>query len=186
MATAELVDNRFPLITCEQFFKLPEPGGNVTHELHFGELVKVRYSNKGQYDLQTLIRDILVRTLHQNRWIIGIEMPYGLTPGFDVRAADVGVTARKKWDAVSDDDYLIGSPDLVIQIKSRSNRDDKMEQDAVVHITHGASAVWLVKSERREIIVVTASSRTVYGPDEKIKLPAPLSATIALHEIFPS
>lgn len=69
---------------------------------------------------------------------------------------------------------MIGSPDLVVQIKSRSNRDRKMEEDAIAHITHGASAVWLVNPERREIVVVTGDS---------IELPAPLSETITLDEI---
>ena len=30
-----------PLMTTEQFFALPEPIGDFTYELHFGELVKV-------------------------------------------------------------------------------------------------------------------------------------------------
>jgi uncharacterized protein (DUF111 family) len=59
-----------------------------------------------------------------------------------------------------------------------------MEEDAIVHITHGASAVWLVKPERREIIVVTATSRTVYGAGGRIPLPAPFSTEIAVDEIF--
>ena len=66
--------------------------------------------------------------------------------------------------------------------KTRSN----IEEDAIVHITHGAAAVLLVKPERREIIMVTASSRTVYGPGEQIELPAPLSSTIAVDDIFPA
>jgi hypothetical protein len=84
----------------------------------------------------------------------------------------------------SDDGYLIGSSDLIVRITSRSNRDRKMEEDAVAHITHGASAVWLVKPERREIIVVTAVSRTVYGAGDRIPLAAPFSTEIALDEIF--
>jgi hypothetical protein len=59
-----------------------------------------------------------------------------------------------------------------------------MEEDAVAHITHGASSVWLVKPERREIIVVAATSRTVYGVGDRIELPAPFSKEIALDEIF--
>jgi len=175
-----------PLMTVEEFFELPEPVGEFTYELHFGELVKVGRAKKGHYDLQSLICDILKRALGLKRWRIDIEMPYGLTPGYDARAADVGVALRKRWDAIPDDGYLIGSPDLVVQVKSRSNRDRKMEEDALVHITHGASAVLLVKPERREIIMVTASSRTVYGRGERIELPAPLSTAIAVNDIFPA
>ncbi len=112
-------------------------------------------------------------------------MPYGLTADYDVRAADVGVASRKAWDEIPEDGYLIGSPYLVVQVKSPSNRDRKMEEDAIVHITHGASAVWLVKPERRESVVVTASSRTVYAQGEQIDLPVPLSGAISLSAILP-
>jgi Uma2 family endonuclease len=130
------------------------------------------------------IRDILIRALGEKDWMGEIEMPYGLTPGYDARAADVGVTLRKTWDTVPEEGYLIGSPVLVVEIKSRSNRDRSMEQDAIAHITHGASAVWLVKPEQREIIVLTAASRRVYELAEQIELTAPLSGTIALGEVF--
>ena len=43
---------------------------------------------------------------------------------------------------------------------------------------------WLVEPERREIVVVTASSRTAYGPGEQIELPAPLSTAISVNTIF--
>lgn len=175
----------FPLMTAEQFFALPEPTGDFTYELHFGELVEVGRAKKHHFDLQRLIRDILSKALDAKKWLIEIEMPYGLTPTYDVRAADVGVCARKAWDAVPEESYLIGSPKLVVQVKSRSNRDRKMEEDAIVHITHGASAVWLVKPARREIIVVTASSRTVYGQGQRIELPFRPSAMIAVNEVFP-
>lgn len=173
-----------PLMTVEQFFELPEPVGDFTYELHFGELIQVGRAKKTHIDLQSKIRDIFVREFGQKQWRIEIELPYGLTSGYDARAADVGVASRQEWDKVPGDGYLIGSPYLVVQIKSRSNRDRKMEQDAIDHITHGASAVWLVKPERREIVVVTASSRTIYGPGEQIELPAPLSATVSVSEIF--
>src|ERR1019366_4383729 len=90
----------FPLMTSEQFFALPEPQGDFTYELHFGELVQVGRPKKKRFDLQSLIRDVLARALGERRWQIEIEMPYGLTAGFDVRAADVGVSRREVWDAV--------------------------------------------------------------------------------------
>jgi hypothetical protein len=154
----------FPLMTSEQFFALPEPQGDFTYELHFGELVKVGRPKKKHFDLQSLIRDVLVKALGEQRWRIEIEMPYGLTAGFDVRAADVGVSRREVWDAV---------------------RDRKMEEDAVAHITHGASMVWLVRPDRREILAVTSASRRLYGADQQIELPSPLLAVIAVASIFP-
>ena len=65
-----------PLMTAEQFFALPEPVGNFTRELHFGEVVEVELPRKGLYDLQSRIRDLLVKTLGRKRWLAEIEMPY--------------------------------------------------------------------------------------------------------------
>lgn len=171
-----------PLMTTEQFFDLPEPVGDFTYELHFGELVKVGRAKKPHYKLQRMIRDILIRHLGEARWTIDIEMPYGLIQTYDARAADVGVVAKPQFE--NDDDYIIGSPVLVVEVKGRSNRDRKMEWDAIDHITHGAAAVWLIKPERREIVMITSTARTVYGSGQQIELPAPLSAAIPVDEIF--
>jgi Uma2 family endonuclease len=174
----------YPLMTAEQFFDLPEPAGDFTHELHFGELVSVGRAKTEHYDLQRLIRDILIRSLGADRWIIDIEMPYGLVEGFDARAADVGVTLRSRWKAIPRKGYLIGSPDFVVHVKSRSNRDRKLEEDALAHITHGAAGVWLVEPERPEIVLITPLARTVYGPGDRMELPAPLAAVVSVDEIF--
>ena len=91
-----LMASALPPMTAEEFFALPEPTGDFTYELHFGELIKVGRSKKGHLDLQSLIRRSLERMLSPKRWRIEIEMPYGLTPGYDARAADVGVAFKKK------------------------------------------------------------------------------------------
>jgi hypothetical protein len=54
-------------MTSEQFFELPDPTGNFTYELYFGELVKVGRPKKRHYSLQRLIRDILLRRLNSPR-----------------------------------------------------------------------------------------------------------------------
>ena len=58
-----------------------------------------------------------------------------------------------------------------------------MEEDAVFPITHGASAVWLVKPEWRGHRG-NGTARTVYGAGDSIELLAPFSIEIALDEIF--
>src|SRR5258708_30788737 len=87
-------------MTVEQFFELPEPDGHFTYELHFGEVIKVGRPNKEHYDLQSRIRDILERVLGTKRLRIDTEMPYGLSTGYDARAADVGIVLRTIWDTI--------------------------------------------------------------------------------------
>ncbi len=174
----------FPLITVEEFFDLPEPAGEFTYELHFGEIVQVGRPKKRHYTLQLRIQRLLQELLDENKWVAGVEMPYGLTPGYDARAADIGVVSLEQFNAIPEEGYLIGSPDLVIQVKSRSNRDRKMEEDAVAHITHGAQCVLLLKPERGEIVAITASSRRVYGRGESLVIESPFSLAISVDDFL--
>jgi Uma2 family endonuclease len=171
-----------PLMTVEQYLELPDPPGPFLWELHFGELVKVGKPKRSHYNLQMLLLDLLRELLPAREWVVGVEMPYGLAPGYDSRAADVGVASRTRWEADPEADYMIGSPYLVIQVKSRSNRDRKDEENAILHITHGANAVWLVKPECREVVVITSMSRTVYTAAES--LPLPNGKSLPVSEIF--
>jgi Uma2 family endonuclease len=157
-----------PLMTTEQFFALPEPGGGVRQELHFGVIVHVDLPRKSRFDRSCAIRDSLFSRLDQRHWRIGTSMPYGLTRSYDSRAADVAVCSQARWQAVAGDDFLIGSPELVIQIKSPSNRDRQMEREALAHLTHGASAVWIVKPDQNEVVVLTAASRQVLRRGEEL------------------
>ena len=106
MSTAPVL----PLMTIEEYDKLPDPAGGFKYELHFGELVKVGQPKKGHNSLQHLIFDVLSRKLSPELWEVRIEMPYGLTQTYDARATDVGVVSREVWDAIPDDAFLIGSP----------------------------------------------------------------------------
>ena len=162
-------------MTAREYFALPEPTGGFLWELHFGELVRKDLPTKRAWNLKQLIRDLLAKKLGRS-WVVGMELPYGLTLGNDVRAADVGVVPRKIWEAHPDADCLIGSPDIVVQLAE--------EQDVLLHIIHGASAVWLVKPERREVVAVTASSRQVCTAVQTIPLPG--SASIGVSDIFPA
>ena len=78
------------------------------------------------------------------------KCPTGSTPTYDARATDVGVVLREVSETIPRRRNLIGSPVLVVEVKSPSNRDRKMEQDAILHLTHGACAVLIVREENRQ------------------------------------
>jgi hypothetical protein len=164
-------------MTAREYFRLPDPKGGFVWELHLGELVRVGIPVMGIYRLQQRICEFLEEAFDRKQWLVGIEMPYGLVRGNDVRGADVGVVLREAWDATTGD-VFIGSPDIVVQVK----RDRKMEEDAMLHVAHGASAVWLVKPDRKEVVVITAAARQVYGVGQAIPLPG--SASIDVSDIF--
>jgi Uma2 family endonuclease len=174
----------FPLMTVEQFDALPEPRGNFTYELHFGRLVKVGRAKKSHYLLQCFVRDLLRRHVDSKKWFTEIEMAYNLVEGYDARAADVAVVSRERYDKVPGEGYLTVSPELVVFIKSRSNRDTQIEKDAIECLTHGAEAAWYVKYNPDVVYVYTAAGKKEYRPGQSIPLPASMSGRIKVRDIF--
>ena len=162
-------------MTAREYFELPEPTGGFIWELHFGELVRKALPTRYIYNLKQRIAQRIRRKLSTGDWLVDIEMPYGLSPDNDVRGADVGVVLLNAWNSYPDADCFIGSPAIVVQIE--------IEEEAPLHLTHGAQAVWLVKPERHEIIVITASSRQSYGHGQTIPLPG--KASLEVNAIFP-
>lgn len=174
----------FPLITVEEFDTLPDPKGNFTYELQFGRLVEVGRSRKAETLLQWSVRDRLSGLLDTRRWFIEIEIPYNLVEGYDARAADVGVVTMARFEKVPDDGWLIGSPELVVFVKSRSNSDKQVEKNAIECLTHGAEAVWSVKRNPEITYVYTASGKKEYRPGQSIPLPSSMSGRIKVRDIF--
>ena len=176
----------FPLMTVEEFDALPQPRGNFTYELHFGRLVKVGRAKKAHYLLQWFVWELLHEAVDSKKWFSGIEMAYNLVEGFDARAADVAVVSRERYDKVPGDGYLTVSPELVVFVKSRSNRDTQIEKDAIECLTHGAEAAWYVKYNPDVVYVYTATGKKEYRPGQSIPLPPSMSGRIKVRDIFKS
>jgi Uma2 family endonuclease len=176
----------FPLMTVKEFDALPEPKGDYTYELHFGRLVRVsKPKYRPHYTLQLVIQSMLQQALNLQAWLVGTEMPYTLAEGYDVRAADVGVVSLARDKQVPAGGDLLGAPELVVFVKSRSNRDIQIEREAVECLTHGALAVWYVKHNPKQMVTVyTAAGRKEYGPGQSIPLPASMRGRIKVKDIF--
>jgi Uma2 family endonuclease len=174
----------FPLMSVEEFDELPEPKGNFTYELHFGRLVKVGRAKKSHYLLQCFIRDLLKRQLDVRKWFIDIEMAYNLVEGYDARAADVGVVSHQRFDQVPAEGYLTVSPELVVFVKSRSNRDAQIERDAIECLTHGAEAAWYVKYNPDIVYVYTAAGKKECRTGQSLPLPVSMPGRIKVRDIF--
>jgi Uma2 family endonuclease len=174
----------FPLMTVEQFDALPEPRGNFTYELHFGRLVKVGRARKTHFSLQCSIRDLLKKEVRADKWFTEIEIAYNLVDGYDARAADVAVVSLERYDKVPGDGYLTVSPELVVFVKSRSNRDTQIEKDAIECLTHGAEAAWYVKYNPDVVYVYTARGKKAYRLGQSIPLPVSMSGRIKVRDIF--
>ena len=72
---------------------------------------------------------------------------------------DLAVIRTERWRRVGEDDYLVGSPELVVEVFSPSNRKALMAQKAALYLQYGAEAVWVVYPERRTVVVHEVDSQ---------------------------
>jgi len=59
--------------------------------------------------------------------IVDTEVSFRAEAEYELRVAAVAVVERKSWEAVDDDGYLMGAPDLVIEVLSPSNTAQEVE-----------------------------------------------------------
>jgi len=108
------------LITVAQFLEMPE-GGEYCYELRHGEVVAMPRPLHGHSKLQLhLLR--VVGPMLQAFGEVTMEYPYRPLPEFELRVADVAAVSRERWDRTDPNDILHGAPELVIEVKSPSNR----------------------------------------------------------------
>ena len=158
------------LLTVEQYRQLPDRQ-DVLQELHWGQVVsltrpKMRHS-RIQYRLLELLRPMV-----QGKGIVAAEIPFRALPEYDLRGADVAYVSQLRWDAAEADDNLHGSPELVIEVLSRSNTKAEMREKAALYLATGAQEFWVIDPKRKTVSVATRdSSPVVYAHGERIPLP---------------
>lgn len=76
---------------------------------------------------------------------------------FSMPAPDLAAVSAERWNEAEDSDgWLEGSPELVIEVSSPSNR--KLQNKAVLYLEHGAEQVWIVYRATQTVTVMTAGT----------------------------
>jgi Uma2 family endonuclease len=148
-------------IQVEEFERTPNPPGGH-YELHHGELVFVTYPVWQHKALQRRLRKLLAGMAEPSGFVVDTEYPYRPLPENEVWGADVACVSAAP-DRV--EQWLIGSPELVIEVKSPSNTKAELHDKAMTTLA-GAGAVefWIVDPRTRTVTVYSASSGMhVYG-----------------------
>src|SRR5438045_400130 len=123
------------LITVEQYREMEDPPGG-RYELHGGELVFVSFAKRRHHLMERhLVKLLEPRVAGFGE--VGTEVAYRVMPQFELRAADVAVISHSRAAAIPLDDYLKGAPELVIEIKSPSNRPAKLTALASLCLNNG-------------------------------------------------
>jgi Uma2 family endonuclease len=170
------------LMTVEQYRELPQRD-DVIQELHWGQLVtltrpKMRHT-KLQYRLVEMLRPLL-----QRNGVVASEIPFRALPQYELRGADVAFVSHRRWEATDDEDNLQGSPELVIEVLSRSNTQAKMREKAALYLSTGCQEFWVINPKRKEVSVTRCEGgTTIY--DAKGQISSVLFAGVVnVAEIF--
>src|SRR5258708_1040521 len=105
------------LVTVEEFLKLPEPKGGYC-ELRHGEVVLVPFPVWEHEDTQDRIQ-MLVKRLVGSKGTVRMEMSFRPRAEYEMWRADVGFVRAERADSVGR--YLMGAPDLIVEVLSPSN-----------------------------------------------------------------
>jgi Uma2 family endonuclease len=170
------------LFTVEEFEQIPDPSGG-RYELHHGEVVFVTYPVRQHGDLQDQLQTMLFAAAQRLGYIVRIEYPYRPLPNNELWGADVACVLRSRHAGA--DKWLVGSPELVVEVKSPSNTKQDLDDKAMTTLAgEGAVEFWIVDGGPRTVKVYSkASGARIYRAPEKVPFPL-LGCEISLDDLF--
>lgn len=91
-------------------------------------------------------------------WSISINDPgtkLGTESG-SLRGPDVGMVRKERNPTgTGSDGWLAGAPDLVVEVKGDSQQFAELTRKAIEYLGAGASLVWVLDPQAREVVVYT-------------------------------
>jgi Uma2 family endonuclease len=171
------------LLTVEEYERLRDPPGG-RYELHHGEAVFAPFPQRTHKYLQRRLRKLLEPIYEPLGYTADTEYPYKPLPEHEVWGADVAVVPEIRDKAT--EQWLDGSPELVIEVKSRSNTKAELHDKAMTTLAgQGSAEFWVVDPRQKTITVYTKTSGIhVYHPGDSVPLPHPDSGKLAVSDIF--
>lgn len=154
----------------EEFERIPDPPGG-RYELRHGEAVFATYPLHNHKSLQRRLRKLLEPMAEAAGFVVDTEFPYRPFLENEVWGADVACLSAARYEAI--EKWLVGSPELVIEVKSPSNTKAEMLDKAMTTLAgEGAVEFWIVDPATRTITVHCASAGIrIYGEGATVSVP---------------
>jgi Uma2 family endonuclease len=173
------------LISFEEFEQLPESDW-MRQELHHGELIEVPPPVQGHKIIERRLREMLENAA-RGAGIGETEMGFRPVIGNEYLIADVAFISREIWEAIPSDGYMVGAPELIIEVLSPSNKIKRMSYRRKICLENGCREFWVVDPKKREVEVSTFDGHTItYQPSQQIPLFFADDSNIAVDAIFES
>jgi Uma2 family endonuclease len=140
-------------LTVEEYSMTPKPKEG-RWELRHGELVNVTFPKKLHNQIQLRLLHLIGSALKPG-WTVSFEVAFRPATENELWAADIAVVSTTRWNRI--EDYLGGSPEVVIEVLSPSNTASEMLDREKTCFEGGCLEFWVVDPELR---VVRVSMRT--------------------------
>jgi Uma2 family endonuclease len=141
-------------ISLEEFLARPDREDGQREELIEGELILSPSAKVPHAAIVRRLRLGLASLEQHQSYAIVNDISCLLDDG-SMPAPDLAVVQLQRWDrAEAAGGWLEGSPDLVIEVSSPSNR--RLHRKADIYLEHGAEQVWIVYPKRKTVTVVTS------------------------------
>jgi len=126
----------------------------------------------------------LLTDLARENGVVETEMAFRPTDEHEVWVADIACVKMDRDQSTADDDYLLGAPDLVVEVLSPSNTVDEINDKMDICLANGCVSFWVVDPKRRLVSVTQGDLTRQYRASASIPLPEPLAGTISVADIF--
>lgn len=169
------------LLSVADFERIPDPPGGH-YELHHGTAVFVTFPLRAHKWLQRRLRRLLEHRAELKGYLVDTEYPYRPLPENEVWGADVACLLESR-DLIQK--WLEGSPEIVIEVKSPSNRREEIHDKAMTTLAgNGSVEFWVVDADKRSVTVYSRESgMKVYGAGLVVPVPL-LDMHIPVDSIF--
>jgi Uma2 family endonuclease len=168
------------LLSVNEYLRLPCSNEGSKDELINGEIV---LSPTAQTLHVRVVRRItkLVEAIEGLGYEIGTDVGCRLGE-YSLPSADLAATRVERLQKVGAIGYLVGAPELVVEVFSPSNRKGLMAQKVALYLEHGAEAVWVVYPKRRTVMVHEGDSQKEARCGETVSFQALVVPVSAIFE----
>jgi Uma2 family endonuclease len=145
------------LLTVAEYELIPNPPSGI-YELHHGELVLVSSPTFQHGHIEQQILASLKQSC-EPAYYVANEMACRPLPEYEVWSVDVGMVVRERVRAIRAG-WLMGSPDLVVEVLSPSNTPQKMADRERTMFAGGCRQFWIVDADKKTIKTSTPDGQS--------------------------
>jgi Uma2 family endonuclease len=169
------------LMTFEEFEKLPDHPHGHRCELWHGEPVFLPPPIHGHNVTQLRLLSLLGQAAG-DAWRVSMEMGFRPLPEYEYWSADIALVTKACWDSIPWKGQLSGSPELVIEVRSPSNRKAKLRDRRKICLETGSREFWVVDLDLRQVEVSTPDGHSLTYTSGQV-IPLFFSGRLAVDEI---